>query len=77
MALIGPLFSVVIKFPVLFAKPAIKLRDIFMQKGIKLKQGCTRKSIIGRNIRCVVRELNPAPCHAAYVSFGPKNYFYS
>jgi hypothetical protein len=41
------------------------------QKG-KPQIGLYNNDLIGRRMWCVVRELSPAPCDAAYASLGSK-----
>jgi hypothetical protein len=39
------------------------------EKGKKIQQDCIRKAVIVQCIRCIIRELNPESCGAAYTSF--------
>jgi hypothetical protein len=47
-------------------------KKFFLKEKEKSQHGHTRKPIIGQRTCCVIRELNPAPCNAAYVLFSTK-----
>jgi hypothetical protein len=49
------------------------LNDHFYKKEAKTQQSCTKITIIGWCISCVVSESNSAPCDAAYASLSAKD----